>query len=171
MLTLKRPMWKILIAETGNVSEYIDKPSFRNTVSPATLCLGHYSLRRTALPVRVEILTHAIERVLEERTRFVECMCQGDKTVVVTSRGKISEFPIELGLHEWSALNPLLFIIVMDVLGQSAMKAVLRELLYTNDLVIVAKRWGIVHKVCHAQVGAVSGEAVRAVWDVVLIVT
>ena len=34
------------------------------------------------------------------------------------------------------------------------MRGVLWELLYTNDLVIVAKRWGTIHKVCHAQVGA-----------------
>ncbi len=50
---------------------------------------------------------------------IVQDMYRSSKTQVVTQKGEIEYFPIEVGLHQGSALSPLLFIIIMDVLTEN----------------------------------------------------
>ena len=54
----------------------------------------------------------------EEYVKSVQGMYRSSKTQVVTQKGETEYFQIEVGLHQGSALSPLLFIITMDVLTE-----------------------------------------------------
>ena len=59
-------------------------------------------------------------------------------TVVRTDAGLIESFEVKVGLHQGSVLSPLLFAVVMDVVSSEARSGLPSELLYTDDLVIMA---------------------------------
>ena len=46
---------------------------------------------------------------------------------------------VKVGVHQGSVLSPLLFVAVMDVLGEGVRRGLLFELLYADDLVIMAE--------------------------------
>ena len=52
--------------------------------------------------------------VPEEYVNIVQDMYRSGKTQVVTQNGETEYFPIEVGLHQGSALSPLLFIIISN---------------------------------------------------------
>ena len=52
--------------------------------------------------------------VPEEYVNIVLDMCRSSKTQVVTQKDETEYVPIEVGLHQGSALSPLLFIIIME---------------------------------------------------------
>ena len=53
----------------------------------------------------------------------------------------ISEhFEVKVGLHQGSVLSPLLFAAVMDVVSSEARSGLPTELLYADDLVIMAQK-------------------------------
>jgi len=51
-----------------------------------------------------------------EYTRVIRDMYEGVRTRVTTVIGDTQDFPIDIGLHQGSALSPFIFIIVMDEL-------------------------------------------------------
>jgi len=51
-----------------------------------------------------------------EYTRVIRDMYEGVRTRVRTVIGDTEDFPIDIGLHQGSALSPFLFTIVMDEL-------------------------------------------------------
>ena len=59
-----------------------------------------YSLRRKGVP--------------EAYINITRDMYAGYKTSVVTSAGKTKDIEIDVGLHQGSALTPLLFVIIID---------------------------------------------------------
>ena len=59
-------------------------------------------------------------------------------TVVRTDAGLSESFEVKVGLHQGSVLSPLLFSAVMDVVSSEAKSGLLSELLYADDLVIMA---------------------------------
>ena len=61
-------------------------------------------------------------------------------TVVRTDAGLSESFEVKLGLHQWSVLSPLLFAAVMDVVSSEARRGLPSELLYADDLVIMAPK-------------------------------
>ena len=50
----------------------------------------------------------------EEYVKIAQDRYRSSKTQVVTQKGETGYFPIEVGLHQGSALSLLLFIIIMD---------------------------------------------------------
>ena len=62
-----------------------------------------------------------------------------DTCSVVRTDAKLCEnFEVMIGLHQGSVLSPLLFAVVMDVVSSEARSGLTFELLYADDLVIMA---------------------------------
>ena len=59
-------------------------------------------------------------------------------TVVRTDAGLSASFEVKVGLHQGSLLSPLLFAAVMDLGSSEARSGLPSELMYTDDLVIMA---------------------------------
>ena len=59
-------------------------------------------------------------------------------TVVRPDAGLSESFEVKVGLHQGSILSPLLFAAVMDGVSSEARSVLLSELLYADDLVIMA---------------------------------
>ena len=74
----------------------------------------------------------------EEYVKIVQNMYRLSKTQVVTQEGENEYFPIDVGLHQGSALSPLLFIIIMDVLTENIKKDTPWAMMFADDLVLCA---------------------------------
>ena len=59
-------------------------------------------------------------------------------TVVRIDTGLSESFEVQVGLHQRSVLSPLLFAAVMDVVSSEARSGLPSELIYADDLVIMA---------------------------------
>ena len=59
-------------------------------------------------------------------------------TVVRTDAGLSESFEVKVGLHQGSVLSPLLFAAVMDVVYSETRSGLPTDLLYADDLVIMA---------------------------------
>jgi len=57
-------------------------------------------------------------------------------TRVVTNAGKTGEIRVEVGLHQGSALSPLLFIIIMHVISDENGEDTPWSMLFADDLVL-----------------------------------
>jgi len=69
----------------------------------------------------------------------VMSMYTGAKTVAITVYGNSSGFVVKVGMHQGSALSPLLFVIVTEAISTEFRVALPGELLYADDLVVIAK--------------------------------
>ena len=77
------------------------------------------------------------KRVLEEHyITLIRDMYERSKTKVRTLTGSTKEFQIDVGLHQGSALSPLLFIVIFDVLTESKGTDPPNTMLFADDLVI-----------------------------------
>jgi len=61
------------------------------------------------------------------------------KTVVRTVHGNSKYFDVKFGMHQYSALSPLLYVIVMEALSREFRVTCTLpwELLYVDDLVVI----------------------------------
>jgi len=71
--------------------------------------------------------------------RTVMAMYVGAQTVVRTDGGNSDSFNVKVGLHQGSILSPLLFVIVMEMVMRELRDGLPWELLYADDLVLMAK--------------------------------
>ena len=77
------------------------------------------------------------ERLVPEKdVKLVQDMYIGCRTKVRTVAGERSKFNVEVGLHQGSALSPYLFLILMDVLTEMAMKEAPVSMLFADDIVL-----------------------------------
>ena len=97
-------------------------------------------------------LEKAFDRVPREVTRWalrkagveewlvsaVMSMYEGARTAVRTNEGNSDSFEVKVGLHQGSVLSPLLFVIVMDIISRGLREELPWELLYADDLVLMA---------------------------------
>jgi len=60
-------------------------------------------------------------------------------TVVRTVYGNSNGFQVKISMHQGSALSPLLFVIVMEALSREFRGTLPWELLYVDDLVVIAE--------------------------------
>jgi len=65
-------------------------------------------------------------------------MYTGAKTVVRTVYGNSSGFEVKVGMHQGSALSPLLFVIVVEAMPREFRNTLPWELSYADDLVVIA---------------------------------
>ena len=56
-----------------------------------------------------------------------------------TGCGRTEYFDVKVGLHQGSALSPLLFIIIMDVLAEEARTKPPWAMLFADDLMLVSE--------------------------------
>ena len=80
----------------------------------------------------------------EEYDQIVQEIYGSSKTQVVTQKGETEYFPIEVGLQQGSALSPLLFVIIMDVLTENIEKDLPWSMMITDDLVLwqwLVRKW------------------------------
>jgi len=66
-------------------------------------------------------------------------MFSGAKTVVRTVCGNSKDFEVKVGMHQGSALSPLLFVIFMEALSREFRVALPWELLNADDLAVIAE--------------------------------
>ena len=69
----------------------------------------------------------------------VLAMYEEAKTVVRTPCGDSAGFTVNVGVHQGSILSPLLFVIVMEAITRGSTKGLPWELLYADDLILVAE--------------------------------
>ena len=76
----------------------------------------------------------------ESEVKTVEAMYENTKARVVVGSGMSNEFQVNIGLRQGSALSPLLFILVMELISRKiGTTDALRKIMYADDLVIVAE--------------------------------
>ena len=71
--------------------------------------------------------------------RVIMNMYDGSRMCVRVDGVESEEFTVGVGVHQGSVLSPLLFIIVLEALSMELRMGLPWELLYADDLVIVAK--------------------------------
>ena len=90
---------------------------------------------------RREVISWAMRKlgVEEWLVSAVMSMYTGSKTVVRTVYGNSKGFEVKVGMHQGSALSPLLFVIVMESIARKFRVALSWELLYADDLAVIAE--------------------------------
>ena len=71
--------------------------------------------------------------------QFVQAMHSNTRSKVRVNNTYSDEFGVKVGVHQGSALSPLLFIIVLKALSRDFCTGTPWELCYTDDLVIIAE--------------------------------
>ncbi|XP_070007437.1 secreted RxLR effector protein 78-like [Nicotiana sylvestris] len=76
----------------------------------------------------------------------IKGMYDGAKTQVRTVEGDSEHFPIVMGLHQGSTLNPLLFALVMDALTYHIQVEVPWCMLFADDIILIDESQASVNK-------------------------
>jgi len=105
------------------------------------LYFGFVDFERAFDRVPREVIRWAMRKlgVEEWLVSAVMSMYPCPKTVVRTVYGNSNGFKVKVGMHQGSALSPLLCVIVMEALSREFRVALPWELLYADDLVVVAE--------------------------------
>ena len=77
--------------------------------------------------------------ISEGYVKVTQDMYSGTKTRVKTRCGRTEYYEVNMGLHQGSALSPLLFIITIDVLAEEARTKPFWAMLFADDLVFVSE--------------------------------
>ena len=77
--------------------------------------------------------------VQESEVRMVEGLYEDTKARVLVGGKTSKEFEVKVGLRQGSALSPLLFIAVMELVSRKRGGETLEKLLYADDLALIAK--------------------------------
>jgi hypothetical protein len=102
-------------------------------------------------------MTHTMklwERIIEHRLRGVANVTEnqfgfmpGRLTSVRTSDGDTNDFPINIGMHQGSALSPYLFALMMDEVTRDIQGGIPWRMLFADDVVLVDEsRMGVDQK-------------------------
>ena len=88
-----------------------------------------------------EVLWWALRElgVDEGMVAVIKGMYAGVRTAVKVKGGESQSFEVKVGVHQGSVMSPLLFIIVLEALSKRFRRGLPFELLYADDLVLVAE--------------------------------
>ena len=76
----------------------------------------------------------------ESEVKMCEAMYENTTGRVVVGSGMPNEFQVNIGLRQGSALNPLFFILVMELISRKISTTdALKKIMYADDLVVVAE--------------------------------
>ena len=105
------------------------------------LCLDFVDLEKGFDRVPREVISWAMRKLGVEEWIVSAVMSKyaGAKTVVRTIYGNSESFEVKVGMHQGSVLSPLLFVIVMDAISREFRVALPWELLYADDLAVIAE--------------------------------
>ena len=114
--------------------------SVGKTPSKKKLYYAFMDLEKTFARVPREVVRWALRKlgVDEWLIRTVIALYTEAYTVVRTDAGLSESFEVKVGLHQGSALSPLLFAAGVDVVSSKARSGLPSELLYADDLVSMA---------------------------------
>lgn len=84
-------------------------------------------------------------RVSSLYVRAIQDMYSQARTCVRTPVGDTRYFPVEIGLHQGSALSPLLFALILDVISRGIQDGVPWCMLFADDIALVAETRGEVN--------------------------
>jgi len=103
------------------------------------LYFGFVDLEKAFDRVPREVINRAMRKlgVEEWLVSVVMSIYSGAKTVVSYRNSK--SFEVKVGMHQGSALCPLLFVIVMEAISREFRVALPSELLYADDLAVIAE--------------------------------
>ena len=71
--------------------------------------------------------------------KAVVSLYEGLKTRFKVGSEFSEEFYVAVGVHQGSVLSSLLFAIVVDVVTENVIKDLMKEVLYTDDLVLMSE--------------------------------
>jgi len=110
------------------------------TAKEKKLYFGFVDLEKAFDRVPREVIRWAMRMlgVEEWLVSAVMSVYTGAKTVVRTVYGNSNSFEVKVGMHQGSALSPLLFVMVMEALSTEFRVALPWEL-YADDLVVIAE--------------------------------
>jgi len=105
------------------------------------LYFGIVDLEKSFDRVPSEVIRWAILKLGDKEwlVSVVMSMYTGAKTVVRTVYGNSNGFAVKVGMHQGSALSPLLFVMVMEALSREFRVVLPWELLCADDLVMIAE--------------------------------
>ncbi|EYB87852.1 hypothetical protein Y032_0256g368 [Ancylostoma ceylanicum] len=78
--------------------------------------------------------------VPEELIEWVRILYADPRSRVQAAAGTSAEFPISVGVHQGSALSPLLFILVMDAITRDLQRPAPWTLLYADDVMLASEQ-------------------------------
>jgi len=105
------------------------------------LYFGFVDLEKAFDRVLRDVISWEMRKLVVEEwlVSAVMSMYTGAKTVVGTVYGNSEGFEVKVGMHQGSALNPLLFEIVMEAIFREFRVALPWELLYADDIAVIAE--------------------------------
>jgi len=122
------------------INEYDDDDE-KFSAKGKKLYFGCVDLEKAFDRVPREVIRWAMHKlgVEEWLVSAVMSMHTGAKTVVRTVYGNSNGFQVKVGMHQGLALSPLLFVMVMEALSREFRVALPWELLYADDLLVIAE--------------------------------
>jgi len=75
----------------------------------------------------------------EIMVKTVMSLYEGAKRKIRVGSGLSEEIFVKVGVHQGSVLSPFLFAMVVDEITENARKGWMKEILYTDDLVIMGE--------------------------------
>ena len=86
-----------------------------------------------------KVLEWAKKGIPEALVTAVMSLYKGEKTKVKVGTHLVEGFEVDIRVHQGSVLSPLLFTIVIDVVMNKIKEGVLQEILYADDIVLIAE--------------------------------
>lgn len=106
-----------------------------------TLYFAFVDLEKAYDKVPREVVRWALRKsgVKEWLVETIMCMYKRARTAVKTDDSLGKWFDVQVGLHQGSALSPLLFIVVLEMISKEIRGGLPWEILYADDLVLMAE--------------------------------